>query len=77
MNKSGTSAGSIGIVAAVDVIIDMKQVSQKLSTCRDLEYLGRFVNGTMNKRLRFLGDKEGYEHLEFSTSNHTSKKNRK
>lgn len=64
-NKMGTSAGSIGIAAAVDVIVDLKRVSQRQANCRDLEYLGRFVSSAYNKRLKYISEQEGYEELEF------------
>jgi hypothetical protein len=55
------SAGSIGITAAVDAIVNLGTVRK--DNRRTLQYLGRRVNSKMNCALDYLGEEEGYERV--------------
>lgn len=61
-NKAtGLSAGSIGITAAVDAIVNLGTVRKP--NRRTLQYLGRRVNSTFNCALDYLDEEKGYERV--------------
>ena len=75
-NKTGVSAGSVGITAAADVIIDLAQNSAvRDPTRRDLNFLGR-LSASHDLQLRFEGADKGYSKVNLSTTNTKESKKR-
>lgn len=64
-NKSGTSAGSVGIEAAVDVIAHLRHVGgNKSPNTRTLSFLGRFIGPSSDKTLQYINEVDGYREID-------------
>ncbi len=63
-NKSGTSAGSVGIEAAVDVIVHLQRSGGRNQNMRTLSFLGRFVGPSNNKVLQYMNETDGYKEID-------------
>jgi hypothetical protein len=63
-NKSGASAGSVGIEAAVDVIAHLRPFGKHSPNTRTLSFLGRFVGPSSNKILEYMNETDGYREID-------------
>lgn len=63
-NKSGASAGSVGIEAAVDVIAHLRPSGKRSPNTRTLSFLGRFVGPSNDKVLQYVNETDGYREVD-------------
>jgi hypothetical protein len=63
-NKSGASAGSVGIEAAVDVIAHLRPSGGRKTNTRTLSFLGRFVGPSNDKVLQYVNETDGYREID-------------
>jgi len=77
-NKSGASAGSVGIEAAVDVIAHLRPSGggKRSPNTRALSFLGRFVGPSNDKILQYVNETDGYREIDLKDSDDDNGKNR-